>query len=285
MRDGIAFVNPRIQRLVDATRDRVERVKREHPIEGLQAATAQQETAGEPRPFIEALSRPGTSIVAEHKRRSPSAGVIREGADVTDLVQAFERGGAAAVSVLTEAEHFGGSLADLDEARAAAALPILRKDFTIDRYQLYEAKAGGADAVLLVVGTLRPNELQSLYSEALELDLDSLVEVHTEADLDLALSLDADVIGINNRDLSDLSVDLGHTFELLPYVPAGKTVVSESGISSREDVEELEQIGVDAVLVGETLMRAEDPEAAVRELGGPDGKLRREGPGMESAGN
>jgi indole-3-glycerol phosphate synthase len=205
-------------------------------------------------------------VIAEYKRRSPSAGEIRAGARVADVVRAYERGGAAAVSVLTEEDHFGGSLDDLRSAREVTDLPILRKDFTIDPYQLYEAKAYGADAVLLVVGALSDSSLGSLYGISRQLELDAIVEVHDEEELSRALEIDADVIGINNRDLADFTVDLGVTFELLVDVPAGKTVVSESGIHTRADVEELERVGVDAVLVGEALMRAPDPEAACREL-------------------
>jgi indole-3-glycerol phosphate synthase len=168
--------------------------------------------------------------------------------------------------VLTEERHFGGSLADLREARAATELPLLRKDFTIDPYQLYEAKAAAADAVLIVVGSLDPRELAELYELSHDLDLDAIVEICNDGELEAALEVDADVIGINNRDLTDFSVDLQRTYDLLADVPAGKTVVSESGIRYREQIEELEQVGVDAVLIGEPLMRAEDPEAAVREL-------------------
>jgi len=182
------------------------------------------------------------------------------------VVRAYERGGAAALSILTDEEHFGGSLADLREAASTSDLPVLRKDFTIDPYQVFEAKAAGGDAVLLVVGALRPPELAMLHGLARDLQVDALVEVHDEAELDVALESEAEVIGINNRDLEDFSVDVARTFELLADVPAGKIVVSESGIATREQVEELEQVGVDAVLVGETLMRAADPEAAVREL-------------------
>jgi len=221
---------------------------------------------GEGRPFAEALARPGTSLVAEHKRRSPSAGTIREDATLEEIVRAYERGGAAALSVVTEEAHFGGSMDDLEEARRSSHLPILRKDFTIDPYQLYEAKAAAADAVLLVVGSLEPSDLGELWRLAQELDLDALVEISTPEELEVALELDVDVIGINNRDLEDFSVDIQRTIDLLADVPAGKTVVSESGIRYREQVEELEQVGVDAVLVGETLMRAPDPEAACREL-------------------
>ena len=256
-------MNVRLEELVAATRDAVARRKRERPLGDLEQVAAGY---GEGRPFAEALSRPGTSLIAEHKRRSPSAGTLREGATVTDIVRAYERGGAAALSILTEEEHFGGSLADLEEARRSSYLPILRKDFTIDPYQLYEAKAMAADAVLLVVGSLEPPRLEELWRLAGDLDLDALVEISGPRELDVALELDVDVIGINNRDLEDFSVDIERTFDLLADVPAGKTVVSESGIRYREQVEELEQVGVDAVLVGETLMRAPDPEAACRDL-------------------
>ncbi len=253
----------RLDHLLKATRERLEDRKRGRPIAELER---EARSRGEGRPFREALSRPGISLIAEHKRRSPSAGAIREGASVTEIVLAYERGGAAALSILTEEDHFGGRLEDLVEARAASDLPILRKDFTLDPYQLYEAKAAGADAVLLIAGTLPTAELRELREHARALDLDALVEVHSEDELDVALELDGDVIGINNRNLEDFSVDVSITFDLLTDVPAGKTVVSESGIALREQVEELEHIGVDAVLVGETLMRATNPEAAVREL-------------------
>ena len=253
----------RLDPIVQATREEVERRKRERPLSELER---EAEHRPEGRPFHEALARPATSLIAEHKRRSPSAGEIRAGASVTEMVRAFERGGAAAISVLTEERHFGGSLADLTEARAATDLPILRKDFTVDPYQLVEARAVGADAVLLVVGSLDTGSLASLQQETRDLDLDALVEVHTEEELEVALEIDAELIGINNRDLADFSVDIAKTFELLADVPAGKTVVSESGIVYREQIEELERVGVDAVLVGETLMRAADPEAACREL-------------------
>ena len=258
---------PRLDDLVEATRDAVARRRRERTLSD---HAAEVETGTEGRPFAEALWRPGTSVVAEHKRRSPSAGTIREGAGCAEIVMAYERGGAAAISILTEEAHFGGSLADLREARAATELPILRKDFTIDPYQLYEAKLAGADAVLLVVGSLDDSQLGSLYLQARELDLDALVEIHDDEELERALELDCDVIGINNRNLEDFSVDIQRTFDLLADVPAGKVVVSESGIHHRGQIEELEQVGVDAVLVGEALMRAAEPEAALRELTHPD---------------
>jgi indole-3-glycerol phosphate synthase len=260
-------VSVRLDELVESTRFAVDRRKRERPLAELER---QADSGREGRPFAEALSRPGTSLIAEHKRRSPSAGSIREGTSCAEIVRAYERGGAAAVSVLTEEAHFGGSLDDLREARAATALPILRKDFTVDPYQLYEAKVAGADAVLLVVGSLREEELARLYTLARELDLDAVVEVSRDEELDAALEVDADVLGINNRDLADFSVDLQRTFDLIADVPAGKVVVSESGIHARHQIEELEQVGVDAVLIGEMLMRAPDPEGAVRELTRPE---------------
>ena len=255
-----------LERILDDTREEVERRRREVPLANLESAVAAR---GDERPFAEALARPGLSIIAEHKRRSPSAGAIREGASVADIVCAYERGGAAALSILTEPHHFGGSLDDLHQARATTRLPILRKDFIIDPYQVYESAAAGADAILLIVAALDARTLARLYEEAAAIDLDVVVEVHDEEELDRALEVDVDVIGINNRDLSDFSVDLQRTFDLLSDVPAGKTVVSESGIDSREAVEELERIGVDAVLVGERLMRATDPEEALRNLGSP----------------
>jgi indole-3-glycerol phosphate synthase len=256
-----------LDRIVESTREDVLRRRRDVPLSELEGRLA---APREDRPFSEALARPGISVIAEHKRRSPSAGELRAGASVTEIVQAYERGGAAAVSVLTEGPHFGGALDDLRDARAASGLPILRKDFIVDRYQVFESAAAGADALLLIVAALDDDdELASLYREAIGLDLDVLVEVHAEEELARALELlDADVIGINNRDLVDFSVDLERTYELLSDVPAGKTVVSESGIHGREQLDDLERVGVDAVLIGERLMRAPDPESTCRELTG-----------------
>ena len=254
-----------LDRIVEATREEVARRREITSLAELEAALGVRE---EPRPFQEALTRPGISIIAEHKRRSPSAGVIREGAEVADVVRAYERGGAAALSILTEPLHFGGSLDDLRAARAATHLPVLRKDFIVDPYQLYEAAAAGADAVLLIVAALKPRRLAELHEEARALDLDVLVEVHDDDELERALEVDAAIIGINNRDLTDFTVDVQRTYELLTDIPAGKTVVSESGIGTRDQMDELERVGVDAVLVGEALMRADDVEAACRTLTG-----------------
>jgi indole-3-glycerol phosphate synthase len=258
-----------LERIVEATRQDLDRRRREVPQADLERELF---TRTEDRPFSEAVSRPGLSLIAEYKRQSPSAGALRPDADVTEVVEAFEHGGAAAISVLTEATHFGGSLDDLRQARAASGLPILRKDFVIDPYQVYESAAIGADAILLIVAALPPAALTELHAQARSLDLDVLVEVHDEAELETALDIDAALIGINNRDLTDFSVDIDRTFALLSDVPAGKAVVSESGLDSREQLEELERVGVDAVLIGESLLRADDIEAACRALSGPDGE-------------
>ncbi len=229
---------------------------------------------GEDRPFSEALTRPGLSLIAEFKRRSPSVGEFRSDASVTDQVRAYERGGAAALSVLTDEPHFGGSLDDLREARAACGMPIIRKDFVVDPYQLYEAAVHGADAVLLIVRALEDEQLRALHEEARSIDLDCLIEVHDAEGLERALEAGAEVIGINNRDLDEQRIDIATTFELMPDVPAGKTVVAESGISGRVELEELDRVGVDAVLIGGALMSAADPEAKTRELAGTDDVTR-----------
>ena len=254
-----------LDRIVESTRHDLARRRAQVPQSALEHELAAR---GEDRPFSEAVARPGMSLIAEHKRRSPSAGEIRAGSSVAEVVRAYERGGAAALSILTEAAHFGGSLDDLREARAASSLPLLRKDFIVDVYQVYESAAAGADAMLLIVAALAPGDLRRLHEEALGLDLDVLVEVHDEPELQAALELGAEVIGINNRDLTDFSVNTDRTVELLSDVPAGKAVVSESGYWSRDQLDELDRIGVDAVLIGESLLRADDVEAACRELTG-----------------
>lgn len=256
-----------LERIVESTKEDVRRRRKQTPAAELEARLSDRDD----RPFSEALSMPGVSLIAEHKRRSPSAGEIREGGDVSDIVRAYEAGGAAALSILTEERNFGGSLDDLRAARAACSLPILRKDFVVDPYQVIESAAAGADAILLIVAALEPKWLKRLYDEARGVDLDVLVEVHDEEELACALEVvDADVIGINNRDLGDFTVDIQRTFELLSDIPAGKTVVAESGFHTRTQIEELERVGIDAVLIGEALMRSEDLEAATRVLTGRD---------------
>jgi indole-3-glycerol phosphate synthase len=257
-----------MDQLIAGAREGVEARRRDLPQADLEARLAGREGG---RPFNEALVRPGLSLIAEFKRRSPSAGALAPGSiDLAAQVAAYERGGAAALSVLTDEPHFGGSLGDLRAARAACEMPIIRKDFIVDPYQLYEAAVNGADAVLLIVAALSDRALRALREEARSIDLDCLVEVHDAGELERALEAGAEVIGINNRNLDDMSVDIATTYELMPDVPAGKTVVAESGISGREELEELDRVGVDAVLIGGALMAADDPEAKVRELTGSD---------------
>lgn len=262
-----------LDRIVSRTLEDVVRRRRKTPVEQLETLAAERP---EPRGFGEALLHPGVGLIAEHKRRSPSAGAIREGATVEEVVRAYEQGGAAAISVLTDEPHFGGSLADLKAARAAVDLPLLRKDFIVDPYQVVEAAAWGADALLLIVAALEPSQLAELHAQARSYDLDVLVEVHGDEELELALeAADPDIIGINNRDLTDFTVDTARTFDLLTDVPAGKTVVAESGFYAREQIDELERVGCDAVLIGEALMRSDDLLSATRALVGPGHGERR----------
>ncbi len=256
-----------IEQLISAARTGVDARRSQLSQADLESRLSRR---GDDRPFSEALVRPGLSLIAEFKRRSPSAGeiVAAADADVAARVGAYERGGAAALSVLTDEAHFGGSLEDLRAARGACDLPILRKDFIVDPYQLYEAAVNGADAVLLIVRALEDGPLRDLHDEARALDLDVLVEVHDEEELQRALEIGPEVIGINNRNLDEGTVDVATTYELMPDVPAGQTVVAESGISDRSELEELERVGVDAVLIGSALMSADDAEAMTRQLAG-----------------
>jgi indole-3-glycerol phosphate synthase len=272
-----------LERILESTREEVDRRKRETPPEELRAGSPARPGLDGERPgpagggrFREAVAGPGIAVIAEFKRRSPSAGALRERPDLRGVVGAYERGGAAALSILTEGPHFEGSLDDLRTARAACGLPILRKDFIVDPYQLHEARTAGADAVLLIVAALEAPTLHALHDEARALGLDVLVEVHDRAELHRALEIGADLIGINNRDLRDFTVDVERTFALMGEVPEGVAVVSESGIATPEHLLRLRERGVKAVLVGETLMRAPDPEAALKTLKSfsePDGRL------------
>lgn len=254
--------------ILDRTRAEVTARMAARPQGEVEEAAAERLTADPPRRFAAALRAPGLSVIAEHKRRSPSAGAIREDLELEDVVRAYERGGARALSVLTEQAGFGGSLDDLARARRAATLPILRKDFILGAYQVFEAAAGGADAILLIVAALTPDELFALHTLANSLGLDVLVEVHDAGELAIATAVRPQIIGINNRDLTTLQVDVGRTLALLPEVPSGTVTVAESGFRTRQELETLGTAGVDAVLIGEALMRAPDIEAACAELTG-----------------
>lgn len=235
----------------------------------------QADDAPTPRDLLKALRAETVQIIAEVKRSSPSQGDINAELDVAELVREYERNGAAAISVLTDEDYFGGSIDDLREARAAVDLPILRKDFIISPYQVYEARAAGADGVLLIVAALYPSTLKTMLDLTHELGMAALVEVHTEMELDLALANGAKLVGINNRDLSTLEVSL-HTFTELAYrVPGDRVLVSESGIRNRGDVAYVAGAGADAVLVGTSLVSCEAPGAAVAELLGVAVMARR----------
>lgn len=222
--------------------------------------------AGDPRDFEAALAEPGLSLIAEIKKASPSAGDIVAHARPARYAQMYEQNGAAAISVLTEPEHFRGSLEDLRSARDAVSVPAMRKDFLCDPLHLWEARACGADAVLLIVAALDQTALTALLDLAETLGLGVLVEVHTEEEVDRALRAGARVVGINTRDLATLKVDPNTVKRLRPLIPSEVLVVAESGIKTRGDVEALQRLEVDAVLVGEALMRASDPGAKLREL-------------------
>lgn len=207
-----------------------------------------------------------TQIIAEIKKASPSAGIIRSEFDPIEIAQSYYTGGAAAISVLTEEDFFQGSIHYLRQVKEAIPLPVLRKDFVIHPYQVYESKYYGADALLLIATILRAEELKDLVALCLDIGLEPLVEVHSQPDLDKALATKATLIGINNRDLSTMKTDLSNTQELLESIPPTKIIISESGIKTREDIVRLESWGVKAFLIGEVLMRAEDIKGKLKEL-------------------
>jgi indole-3-glycerol phosphate synthase len=220
-----------------------------------------------PRPFEGSLRRTPPAVIAEYKRSSPSAGAIAE-PDVAGQARAYEEGGAAAISVLTEPTRFDGALADLRAVRLAVDLPVLRKDFLVHPAQVIESRAAGADAVLLIAAALSELELKAMLAVANDLGLDALVETHSVDDLAKALATDAPVVGVNARDLETLEVDVERALAMLPDVPSDRVAVLESGVSTREDVERAIDAGARGVLVGEALMRSADPGATIRSLRG-----------------
>ena len=233
--------------------------------EDLRAALADVAPPRDPMPHFRGS---GLSVIAEVKRRSPSKGALAEIPEPAVLAAAYARGGAAAISVLTEERRFGGSLADLRAVRAAVDVPVLRKDFIVTPYQLLEARAAGADLVLLIVAALDDDTLRRLHDEARELGLTVLVEVHDEAETERAVALGAELIGVNARNLRTLAVDPGTFGRLAPLVPPERVLVAESGIAGPADAAGFAELGARAVLVGEALVRDGDPEAAVRALSG-----------------
>ena len=219
-----------------------------------------------PRDFEGALRRPRISLIAEVKKASPSRGILQENFQPVEIALAYEEGGARAISVLTDEEFFHGHLDHIDVIKEAVRLPVLRKDFIIDPYQVYESRVAGADAILLIVACLPDKLLGELYILAKEIGLVSLVEVHNRSELDRVLDLGAEVIGINNRDLKTFATSIEVTLGLMRDIPRDRVVVSESGITERNDVQRLDELGVHAILVGEALMKAHNVKGKIREL-------------------
>jgi len=256
-----------LARILATKADEVAAAKRARPVAEVEAAARSATT---PRDFVGAMrakiagGRP--AVIAEIKKASPSRGVLRANFDPAAIAAAYARGGAACLSVLTDANYFQGAAAHLAAARGACGLPVLRKDFIVDEYQVAEARAMGADAILLIVAAVDDARLAALEACARAHGLAVLVEVHAAAELDRALALTTPLIGINNRNLRTFEVTLATTFDLLPRIPPDRIVVTESGILGPADVAAMRARGVDAFLVGETLMRAEDPGAALAAL-------------------
>lgn len=257
-----------LREIIAHKREELEGRRRRVPLDEMRRRAAAAEAA---RPFGVALLGPRVRLIAEVKGASPSAGTIRPDFDAAQIARGYEQAGAAAVSVLTDSRYFHGADAHLVAVRRSVRVPVLRKDFVVDRYQVYEARALGADAVLLIAAVLSAPALADLQSLSHELGMAALVEVHTEAEVETALAVRAPLVGINNRDLDTLDTSLETTRRLRPRVPAGVVVVAESGFEDRSQVEEMERLGVSAVLVGTALMRAPDPPARLRELLGTAG--------------
>ncbi len=249
----------RLTPILEARRDAVAAAKKR--VSAADLATRLPRTSPR-RDFGAALRFPGLGVIAEIKRRSPSTGSLAADADAGLAARRYAEAGAAAISVLTEPDHFGGALEDLDTVREAQITPVLRKDFIVDPYQVIEARVSGADAILLIVAALG-EALPDYLAHAAETGLDALVEVHDSAELETALDAGASIIGVNNRNLADFGVDLSVSERLLPRIPADTIRVAESGIRSKADAERMTAAGADAILAGTSLMTAEDPATLV----------------------
>ena len=260
------MVSTILTEIVDAKRGEVERLKARMPLSQLEERIEQQ---ARPLNMVGALWRETVSVIAEVKKASPTAGLLREDFDPVSLASAYADGGAGAVSVLTEADHFQGSTRHLEavhDVMYPREVPVLRKDFVFDPYQVYESRAHGADAILLIVSILSPEMLAELLQLAQENWMQCLVEVHDEGELRVALDAGAEMVGINNRDLRTFETDLEVTERLAPLIPKDKLIISESGMSGREHVQRVWRAGAHAALVGEALVTAEDPGAKLREM-------------------
>jgi indole-3-glycerol phosphate synthase len=252
-----------LDQIVADKREEVEGLKRTRPLETLQEALERSEP---PRDFRTALRLEGISLIAEIKRASPSRGDMLPGVDAVEIADLYEQSGARAISVLTDAKYFKGSLEDLTSVHTNVRLPCIRKEFIIDPYQIYEARAASADAILLIVRILTDHEITEYLRVTRSLGMAALVETHTAEEIDRALSCGAHIIGINNRNLDTLEIDVNTTMQLKRRVPGGNILVSESGINTRTQVKMLEDGGVDAILVGESLLTSRNIRGKIREL-------------------
>jgi len=252
-----------LDRILEARRTEVEHRKKVLPLTALKYGV---KAATPLRDFSAALAKPGLNVIAELKPASPSRGVIRDPFDPAGLAQTLESAGAAALSVLTESEFFRGSLKNLRDARKASALPALRKDFIFDPWQVWEARANDSDSFLLIVAALNDNQLSELLALGRELGMEPLIEVHTREELERVVSVDAKIIGVNNRDLKTLEVHVQTSFDLIEHIPESCIAVSESGLRSHHDLQKLRAAGFDAFLIGEQLMLAADPGAALAQI-------------------
>lgn len=258
------------------TRERVEAEKRKVPPADMKALAAEAGARASERkgfqekklPFEAALAKPGMSFICEVKKASPSKGIIAEQFPYADIAREYEAAGADAISVLTEPYYFMGRDNYLSEIRRQVSIPLLRKDFTVDEYMLYQAKAIGADAVLLICAILSPMQLSEYRAIAGELGLSALVEAHDEREVEMALGAGADIVGVNNRNLKDFTVDIDNSLRLRKLVPKNILFVSESGMKTREDIARLEENGTDGALIGESFMRSGDKAGFLKELRG-----------------
>jgi len=253
-----------LQKIAETKREEIAKLKRERGLSSLRDGAKSQSVS---RDFLKAIQRPGKlSLVGELKKASPSKGVLKPDFQIEPLAKAYSEAGVQALSVLTDVQYFQGDLSYLKKAKEVSGLPVLRKDFLIDELQVYEAREAGADAILLIAAMMPPAKLKELLTVSNELSMASLIEVHDERELEIALVAGAKLLGINNRNLDDFTVTLQTSFNLLQKCPKGLPVVSESGIFTREDANRLRRSGASAILVGEAFMTAPNIEAAVKSL-------------------
>jgi indole-3-glycerol phosphate synthase len=253
--------------IIEKKRERVEAAKKIMPVDQMRRLAEKVRSAAKPHALADALRAGGINIIAEFKRRSPSKGMIRADADVIEIAKRYQAGGAAGMSVLTEEDYFAGSLDDLRAVKATVKLPVLRKDFVFEEYQVYESAAAAADAILLIVAALDDDMIRNLRRLAEdELGMDALIEVHTADELKRATACGAKLVGVNNRDLRTFEVSLDTSLSLAPQMPADSVAISESGLHSSADLQRLRDAGYRGFLIGETLMRTDNPAEALRNL-------------------